>query len=310
MHPGQYTVLNSPNEEVVQRAVDDLNYHARVLDSLSVGTKNKIVLHIGGVYGEKSAATERFRMNYTKLPEQVKRRLVIENDDKCYSIDEVLLIGQELDIPVVFDNLHHAVNPGPGGSDCEWIAACRKTWREGDGIQKIHYSQQAAGKTRGSHAESIRLLSFLDFCKALPDDDLDIMLEVKDKNLSAVKCSNACHPERGIAVLQREWGRYQYAILERSPEAYTEIKQLLQEKGGYPVVAFYSLIEKALALEATPQNTVAAAHYIWEHFMGKADEKESLALKRSLEAVSKGETGAIPVNGCSGEWLRNTEKMI
>ena len=53
MHPGQYTVINSPNIEVVNRAIDDLNYHTKVLDSLGVGSEHKIVLHIGGVYNDK-----------------------------------------------------------------------------------------------------------------------------------------------------------------------------------------------------------------------------------------------------------------
>lgn len=60
MHPGQYTVLNSPNVEVVKRAIADLNYHAKVLDSLCVPSEHKIVLHVGGIYNEKERAIERF----------------------------------------------------------------------------------------------------------------------------------------------------------------------------------------------------------------------------------------------------------
>lgn len=58
MHPGQYTVLNSPNIEVVDRAIDDLNYHTKVLDSIGVGSEHKIVLHIGGVYNDKKAGNK------------------------------------------------------------------------------------------------------------------------------------------------------------------------------------------------------------------------------------------------------------
>ena len=65
MHPGQYTVLNSPNVEVVNRAIDDLNYHTKVLDSLGVGSEHKIVLHIGGVYDDKDSAIRRFITNYS-----------------------------------------------------------------------------------------------------------------------------------------------------------------------------------------------------------------------------------------------------
>lgn len=80
MHPGQYTVLNSLDEDVVSRAVDDLAYHTRFLDALGLDSSSKIILHIGGVYGDKQAALARFKKNYLKLDESIKARLVIEND--------------------------------------------------------------------------------------------------------------------------------------------------------------------------------------------------------------------------------------
>ncbi|MFA9422661.1 MAG: UV DNA damage repair endonuclease UvsE, partial [Sedimentibacter sp.] len=88
MHPGQYTVLNSPNTLVSAKAMDDLDYHAKVLDSLGVDSRHKIILHIGGIYNEKNHAIKRFLLNYEKLNETVKKRLVIENDDKCYNIQD------------------------------------------------------------------------------------------------------------------------------------------------------------------------------------------------------------------------------
>ena len=101
MHPGQYTVLNSPDEQVVQRAVEDLMYHCRVLDAMKLDASNKIILHIGGVYNNREQAIQRFERNYLRLPEQVKRRLVIENDDRSYSADEVLQLAKQLKIPMI-----------------------------------------------------------------------------------------------------------------------------------------------------------------------------------------------------------------
>lgn len=82
MHPGQYTVLNSPNEAVVTRAIQDLEYHTTFLDNLEVDASHKIILHIGGVYGDKEAAKKRFVENYEKLSPAIKSRLIIENDDR------------------------------------------------------------------------------------------------------------------------------------------------------------------------------------------------------------------------------------
>lgn len=189
MHPGQYTVLNSPHEDVVRRAVEDLNYHALFLNSLGVNQENKIILHVGGVYGNKPEAIARFRNNYNNLSDSIKQRLVLENDDRSYNISELLKMGEELNVPIVFDNLHNSLNPSEDHKLEEiWIKECNKTWKVKDGRQKIHYSQQELGKRAGSHSQSIRLDEFVDFYKKIDGDNLDIMLEVKDKNISAVSC--------------------------------------------------------------------------------------------------------------------------
>ncbi|MFU0784579.1 UV DNA damage repair endonuclease UvsE [Clostridium sp.] len=196
MHPGQYTVLNSPNKDVVHRAIKDLTYHTRVLDTLGMKNDSKIVLHIGGVYNDKVNSIRRFITNYSYLDDSVKKRLVIENDHKLYNIYDVLEIGTKLNIPVIFDNLHNKVNPCyDKGDDFYWISECRRTWKENDGSQKIHYSQQDSSKRQGAHSSTIDIDEFIDFYKKLGRDDIDIMLEVKDKNLSAIKCINAISSE-------------------------------------------------------------------------------------------------------------------
>ncbi len=189
MHPGQYTVINSPNEEIVKRAVDDLYYHSRVLGSLGVGKDHKIILHIGGVYNDKKSSISRFVTNFCNMPIFIRDRIVLENDDKSYNICDVLEIGAVIGLPVVFDNLHNEINPcDRGENDVFRINECKKTWKEGDGIQKIHYSQQDPAKRPGSHSNSICLERFTAFYNSLERDDIDVMLEVKDKNLSAVNC--------------------------------------------------------------------------------------------------------------------------
>jgi len=197
MHPGQYTVLNSRRPEVVRNAVSDLIYHAKFLDSLGVNESNKLILHIGGVYGDKQKSTEVFRLSYLKLPDNVKARMVIENDDKNYSMENVLDISRVLGIPVVFDNLHNKLNPSDENlSEKEWIDTCASTWKRSDGIQKIHYSQQKKGAKVGSHSDTISIEDFMEFYNDLNDKNIDIMLEVKDKNISCIKCINSIHKKR------------------------------------------------------------------------------------------------------------------
>ncbi len=192
MHPGQYTILNAERKSIIEKSVDDLAFHTRVLDSMQLSPEHKIVLHVGGVYNNKKKSMERFIESCKCLSSSIRQRLVIENDDKCYSVKDILTISNLLDIPVVYDNLHNKVNPGDLlKSDAEWIKICRKTWHSEDGVQKIHYSRQAPGKSPGAHADSIRVDDFTAFFNTVKNMEIDIMLEVKDKNLSALKCIEA-----------------------------------------------------------------------------------------------------------------------
>lgn len=290
MHPGQYTVLNAMDDNVLKCAVEDLNYHTRVLDSLGLGPEHKIVLHIGGVYNNKKQAINRFIKNYDQLSESVKNRLVIENDDKSYTISDVLEIGRCRDIPVVFDNLHHSVNPcKEDQSDLYWIDESKKTWKKKDGNQKIHYSQQNLEKKPGAHSKTIRITEFMDYYNGLENKNIDIMLEVKDKNLSAIKCINCISEAGEINKLECEWSKYKYAVLERSPLDYLEIRKLLNNKDDYPSIEFYNLIESAFQKETTIGNSINVAQHIWGYFRNSALPSEKKYFLKLLDRYEKGE---------------------
>lgn len=275
MHPGQYTVLNSLDEGVVSRAIDDLDYHAQVLDALGVDASHKIILHIGGVYGDKKSAITRFVENYKRLRPAVKDRLIIENDDRLYTIEDVLEISRQTGAPVVYDNLHNASNASHlNVSDAKWIALAKETWGEKDGPAKIHYSQQRPEARIGAHTETIYIQPFMDFYQEIAPLDVDIMLEVKDKNLSAVKAILATTDKPEIKDLENEWARYKYAVLARSPQNYEAIRSLLKDKSAYPVLEFYTLIEEALDKPAEKKVELNALEHVWGHVKKAATEKE------------------------------------
>lgn len=287
MHPGQYTVINSLDEAVVKRSVADLKYHAKFLDSMGLGQEHKIILHIGGVYGDKTSAIKRFIKQYRLLDENIRQRMVIENDDRQYNILDVLSIGENENIPVVFDNLHNQVNPSHKYSEMEWISKCKSTWKQPDGLQKLHYSQQNAGKRPGSHSDTLNVNDFLQFYKGISKQDVDIMVEVKDKNLSAIKCINAIASPRN-SRLENEWSRYKYLVLEHFPKAYQELRQLLKDKSAYPVEEFYRLIDDGLMAPVTPGNAVNAAQHVWGYFKETADKPTRLRFEKSIDKVSRG----------------------
>lgn len=308
MHPGQYTVLNSPDASVVKRAVQDLSYHAKVLDCLGLGSAHKMILHLGGVYGDKQQAMSRFIARCRELEPTVRKRLVLENDDKLFHIGDVLDTAAAAGVPVVFDHLHHTVNPADQGlSDLEWIKLCAATWKNGDGLQKIHYSQQQPGKKPGAHAESLRLDPFLTFYRQLSGMDIDIMLEVKDKNLSALKCIH-CVSNMGIGALEAEWARYKYCVLERSPAHYQAIRKLLRDKGAYPAPELYRMIEESFDLPVLTGHAVNAAQHVWGYFKDKTTVAQKKRFEGLLQKFASGEASLQAVKKALLLLAENTQE--
>jgi UV DNA damage endonuclease len=99
----QFTQLGSPRKEVVTAAVRDLEYHDELLSLLRLPDQQNrdavMILHMGGVFGDRSATLNRFRENYAKLSDSIKARLVLENDDVAWSVHDLLPICEELNIP-------------------------------------------------------------------------------------------------------------------------------------------------------------------------------------------------------------------
>ncbi len=264
MHPGQYTVINSGDPSVVERSVQELLYHARILDALGMDCKHKIILHIGGVYGNKEQAMKSFIHRYLGLPQTVKNRLVIENDERSYNIAEVLQISEECGAPVVFDNLHHKINsPTKELSDEEWVKLCSLTWSKGDGRQKIHYSQQKEKSLPGRHSDTIFLHPFIEYFTHFAKITFDIMLEVKDKNLSAMKCNHTIIHTSTASQLMEEWARYKYYVLSKDGMAYQAISELLKDGQKQVAMQFYEMIEGTMSLAENSDAQTNAAQYLW-----------------------------------------------
>lgn len=188
MHPDQFTLINSLDESIFERSVRELAYHADVLNLLGSDRTHKIQIHVGGVYDDKAKSMARFVARYRKLPMAIKKRLVIENDDRSYGVADCLTIHDQTGIPVVFDTLHHRMkNEGEPVRDI-CIKAC-STWKKQDGAPMVDYSAQDRKKRPGSHAETIDPGEFRKFIDAMRGLDFDVMFEIKDKETSALKAA-------------------------------------------------------------------------------------------------------------------------
>lgn len=186
MHPDQFVLINAVDPKIVDRSVADLRWHARFLNALGLGTDAKIQIHVGGVYGDKPAAIQRFTINYEKLPKDVKERLVIENDERLYDLEDCLEIHRSTDIPILFDSFHHrCLNRGQ--SLKQGIALAAKTWKKKDGCLLMDYSSQKSAARFGAHTDHLDENDFVQFLQAAQGTELDIMLEIKDKEQSALR---------------------------------------------------------------------------------------------------------------------------
>jgi UV DNA damage endonuclease len=195
MHPGQYTVLSSPDRRIVEAARADLVFHARLLDALGLDMRHKIVLHVGGAYSDKAAALDRWTAEFLRLPSRVRARLVLENDERLFGAEDVLRASAATGVPVVLDVLHHRVYAGPDADDTlpDLLRQTARTWRvTDDGLPKIHYSTQASGLRPGAHAEYIDAGEFARFLSLAPDEvEFDCMLEAKAKDRALFRLRDA-----------------------------------------------------------------------------------------------------------------------
>jgi UV DNA damage endonuclease len=186
MHPDQFVLINALRPTIFQNSVRELAYHCKVLDLMGLDRKAKVQIHVGGVYGDKDASVQRFIGRYDSLSPGIKRRLVIENDDKLYSLKDCLYIHRKTGVPVLFDSFHHlCLNSGE--SVREALLAASRTWKKADGPVMVDFSHQKKGALKGAHTESINLGIFRDFLAEAQGVDCDIMLEIKDKEKSALK---------------------------------------------------------------------------------------------------------------------------
>lgn len=185
MHPDQFVLLNAIDEQILANSIRELIYHAQVLDLMQLPQNAKIQIHLGGGYGDKEQSIKRFAERYQHLPAEVQRRLVVENDDRIFTVADCLKLHQLIKIPIVFDSFHHEVNSD--GTDLSTaFVRCARTWQRRDGVPMVDYSSQEPSARPGSHAYHINLTHFFAFLKQISGFDCDLMLEIKDKEKSVL----------------------------------------------------------------------------------------------------------------------------
>lgn len=186
-HPDQFVVLNSPTPDIVRRSVAELVYQGSMLDLMELDGTAKLQIHVGGLYGDRELAISRFAEVYATLPLAVKARVVVENDDRLFPLRDCLHLHERTGVPILFDNFHHeCLNHGEPMAEALRLAAA--TWHPtADGVPMMDYSSQAPAERKGKHTASLVEELFRGFLAELHGLDFDMMLEIKDKEASALR---------------------------------------------------------------------------------------------------------------------------
>jgi UV DNA damage endonuclease len=202
-HPSQFVVLNSPDANLRDKSIWDLRVQSEILDRMELGPEAVLVIHVGGLYGDTRSGIDRWCATWERLPQAVRGRLVLENDDLRYSASDVLAVHERTGVRLVFDIQHfQCLNPErlPLRPTIERFL---KTWPRG--VQpKIHFSsprtemrevKRRNRKTKRKktvllppvwtgHADFVHPFDFANFFETISELDADVMLEAKAKDLA------------------------------------------------------------------------------------------------------------------------------
>jgi UV DNA damage endonuclease len=209
-HPDHFVVLSTPRKDVLNNSLRDLERHVLMLEAMGLDESAKCNIHIGGVYGDKAAARQRFITHYTDMPERIRNRITLENDDKTFTALETLEVCEEVRAPMVLDIHHHQVNHEEGYTDPAALwERIQRTWdgqtEQGSGQPlppKIHTSSPKNDKDVRSHADFIDAPTLMQFMNSIAAQTprLDIMIEAKKKDEALLQLMEDLRVESALTV--------------------------------------------------------------------------------------------------------------
>ena len=182
-HPDQFVVLSSPHPAVVANSILELEYQAMLAGAVGADTIN---IHAGGVYGDKQAALKRFGEVFDDLPEPVRRRLTLENDDISYTPEDLLPFCSQRGIPFVYDVHHHRCNPDRLTIE-EATERAGTTWKSVNREQYCHISSPKAGWASSSPRPHADFIDPSDVPDCWLRREMTVDIEAKAKELAVVR---------------------------------------------------------------------------------------------------------------------------
>ncbi|MCW3490988.1 UV DNA damage repair endonuclease UvsE [Dethiobacter alkaliphilus] len=202
-HPDHYTVLNSPREDVFTAAVADLAHHCRLFQAMGLTKQAKLILHVGGSYGDKEEALERFLANWARLPRGIAKRMTLENDDKTFTATDTLYLCEKLQLPMVLDLHHFHCNHTEEEQLEDIFPRVVATW-EGSGLPpKLHVSSPKCEKEFRSHHDFVDPEAILPALQKLKSftGQAHVMVEAKQKDVAMFRLVQELARQPGMEQL-------------------------------------------------------------------------------------------------------------
>ena len=181
-HPDQFCVLNSHRQEVVTSSIKILEFIYAIYQALGIDN-GKVVLHIGSSVIGKKESIERFKKNFFQLPLPLQQMILLENDDKIYTIEDTLALCEELHLQMVLDYHHYRCNHTQHNLD-PFLSRILAAWKESGYPPKVHFSSPKSKQEKRAHSFYLDYKSFVQFLEVIKKYpyDVDIMLECKGKD--------------------------------------------------------------------------------------------------------------------------------
>jgi UV DNA damage endonuclease len=182
-HPDQFISISSLRDDVILKSIAELEYQGLVAELIGADV---ITIHAGGRQGGKEATLQRFRTNFPLLSERVRTRLVLENDDISYTVEDLLPVCEQLGIPLVYDVHHHRCNPD-GLTVMEATRLAMATWQRQGREPWLHISSPRNGWGEGNPRLHADYINPEDFPVCWRGQEITIDVEAKAKELAVLR---------------------------------------------------------------------------------------------------------------------------
>ncbi|WP_046175718.1 UV DNA damage repair endonuclease UvsE [Domibacillus indicus] len=183
-HPDHFVVLNTPKTDILKTAVRTLHMHKLLLKEMGIEPEQRCVIHVGGAYNNKEKALEQFLTNWGRISVSLQKMIMLENDDKTFTLSDVLYLCEKIGLPLVFDYHHYRANHEEGENWEEKWERVTKTWSSSKLPVKMHISSPKSETDFRAHADFIDAKEFLDFLQRIKGSvpQIDVMIEAKQKD--------------------------------------------------------------------------------------------------------------------------------